>query len=370
MSGELFESEGGIPNLGLHDQALALQWIQEYIHLFGGDKRQVTVSGMSFMYSSFSRVRMKSLTHCYTTATQGSGSIVYHLISNGGSGDLPFQRAWVESPGVIPTTPEAQDAGAVDFLAALGVSSFAEARKMDPAQIIRANADVIYGARTSSFKYGPQAGGSYVNTTVLTALNNGLVHGGVDLLVSHTANEGMFFMPTFATTDGIFTQYLIDRFPNATESQIWYIVNDLYPLSAYDGQWYKRNAAFIGDWAIKCYANALAHAYRSVVHKYEWDIFPALHGSDFPPALFNETDTIGLNQTVTLNSTYAGILERYVSNFVMAGNPNGEDLLDWPRWDFNLMVMAMTSDGPTVQRDTTEGEQCAWLRENELLFGV
>lgn len=236
MSGQLFESEGGIPNLGLHDQALALQWIQEYIHLFGGDKRQVTVSGMSFMYSSFSGVRMKGLTDCYTTATQGFGSILYHLVSHGGSGDLPFQRAWVKSPGVIPTTPETQDAGAVDFLAALGVSSFSEARKMDPAQILQANADVIYEARTSSFKYGPQAGGSYVNTTVLTALNNGLVHGGVDLLVSHTANEGVFFMPTFATTDGIFTQYLIDRFPNATESQIWYIVNDLYPLSAYDGQ--------------------------------------------------------------------------------------------------------------------------------------
>lgn len=45
MSGELFENQGGIPNLGLHDQALALQWVQDHIHLFGGDKSKVTVSG-------------------------------------------------------------------------------------------------------------------------------------------------------------------------------------------------------------------------------------------------------------------------------------------------------------------------------------
>lgn len=308
------------------------------------------------------------MTDCYISGTEGTGSIVYHLISNGWTGYLPFQRAHVESPGISPATPETQNSGAADFLAALGVGSFAEARKMDSAQIIQANANVIYEARTSSFKYSPQPDGSYVNTTVLTALRNGLVHESVDILVSHTANEGVLFMPTFATTDGLFAEYLVNKFPNATESQIWHIVNDLYPLSAYDGQWYKRNAAFVGDWLIKCYTNALAHAYPERIHKYEWDIFPAVHGNDLPNFSFNETDPMGIDQTGTVNATCAGILARYVSNFVMVGSPNGNGLMNWPRLGENLTVMALTSDGPVLQRDTTEGEQCAWLRENELLF--
>ena len=37
----------GTPNAGLLDQNFALQWLQTYIHLFGGDRRRVTVAGES-----------------------------------------------------------------------------------------------------------------------------------------------------------------------------------------------------------------------------------------------------------------------------------------------------------------------------------
>lgn len=34
-------------NAGLLDQHFALQWVQSYIELFGGDSSQVTISGLS-----------------------------------------------------------------------------------------------------------------------------------------------------------------------------------------------------------------------------------------------------------------------------------------------------------------------------------
>ena len=37
----------GTPNAGILDQTFALQWVQSYIHLFGGDASRVTVSGES-----------------------------------------------------------------------------------------------------------------------------------------------------------------------------------------------------------------------------------------------------------------------------------------------------------------------------------
>lgn len=37
----------GIPNVGIHDMYFSLEWVQEYIHLFGGDPGQVTIAGES-----------------------------------------------------------------------------------------------------------------------------------------------------------------------------------------------------------------------------------------------------------------------------------------------------------------------------------
>jgi carboxylesterase type B len=43
LSGKKFMDDGGIPNIGLHDQRFALQWVKEYIERFGGDPERKVV---------------------------------------------------------------------------------------------------------------------------------------------------------------------------------------------------------------------------------------------------------------------------------------------------------------------------------------
>lgn len=63
-------------NAGLYDQRLLLEWVQDFVHLFGGDKTQVSAWGES----------------------AGAGSILHHLIRDGGRQDPLFQRVFIQSP--------------------------------------------------------------------------------------------------------------------------------------------------------------------------------------------------------------------------------------------------------------------------------
>lgn len=78
LAGPTLQSDG-TANAGLYDQRLALQWIQKYIHLFGGDADRVTVMGES----------------------AGGGSIMHQITAFGGlQGPAPFQQAILQSPGL------------------------------------------------------------------------------------------------------------------------------------------------------------------------------------------------------------------------------------------------------------------------------
>lgn len=52
-------------NMGLKDQQFALKWVQENIHLFGGDPQKVTVQGQS----------------------AGAASVTYQVLSPGSAGN-------------------------------------------------------------------------------------------------------------------------------------------------------------------------------------------------------------------------------------------------------------------------------------------
>lgn len=64
------------PNAGLYDQRLVLQWVQDYVHLIGGDKSKVSAWGES----------------------AGAGSILHHLISHNGLQNPLFSKAILQSP--------------------------------------------------------------------------------------------------------------------------------------------------------------------------------------------------------------------------------------------------------------------------------
>jgi len=107
----------------LYDQRLALEWIQNNIHLFGGDPGHVTVMGES----------------------AGGASIMHQITAFGGSqGPAPFQQAIIQSPAYVSDLPVQQQEDTLQkFLQILNVSTIQQARQLPSETLISANAKFV-----------------------------------------------------------------------------------------------------------------------------------------------------------------------------------------------------------------------------------
>lgn len=131
----------GTANAGFYDQRMALEWVQENIHLFGGDKNQVTVMGES----------------------AGGGSIMHQITAYGGRVPTPFQQAIVQSPGWVPVLSiYEQEQRFQNFLHFANVSSLEEARNLPTDKVMDANDRQISAAPYGSYGFGLSVDGIFV----------------------------------------------------------------------------------------------------------------------------------------------------------------------------------------------------------------
>ncbi|RYP41985.1 hypothetical protein DL767_000616 [Monosporascus sp. MG133] len=339
LAGPEFVSSGGTPNLGLLDQRLALRWVRNNIHLFGGDKDKVTAIGSS----------------------AGAGSIIHHITAYGGSAENDFQKAFVGAPGVLDSDSNATlDKAFANFLRFAGVSSLSEARNLPSQQVINANAAQIAGAGYGSFIFGPAIDGSLVTRDPQTILDSGLVNPSLSVLVGHNTNEGYGFGPPIRN-ETEFRAFIAFRFPNATQSVIDYIVNELYP-PIFDGSHgytdnMRRGLVAVTEFQFTCSASALAHAAEEKAYAYAFGIPPALHVTDGAYVFHNP------KHSTRINTTVANVLQDHVLTFILKGSPESSlDGIDVPAYGNNSNAVIFSSGDITVAKDPAANFRCQWWR--------
>ncbi|KAB2578069.1 Carboxylesterase patB [Lasiodiplodia theobromae] len=348
LSGPTYQ-EDGTANLGLHDQRFALEWIQNNIHLFGGDKNRVTVFGES----------------------AGGGSIMHQITAFGGSAPSLFQQAIPQSPAWLPlTSPYEQEQSFQSYLKELNVTSLAEARNLSSEELMTANIRTVGAAPYSTFVFGPTVDGDIVPQDPKYLLSHGQFDKSVRLLAGHNTDEGLIFTPPL-TNESEFTTYLQGSMPNARPSIISHITETMYP-PVYDGSHGYRDligraTLALSEFAFTCNNFALGNAFPNAMHGYVFGVSPGIHGQDVPYTYYNpdtpQTDGgSSLAFAGAVNETVAFVLQDYITSFATHGIPESavDGLPEFPVYGKEASAVRLTESGINVTKDEVANERCRW----------
>ncbi|KAH8650940.1 Alpha/Beta hydrolase protein [Tricladium varicosporioides] len=342
-----------LPNAGLYDQKLALQWVQKNIHLFGGDASRVTVIGES----------------------AGAGSIMHQITAYGGAlGSAPFSRAILQSTGFSPVTGNAQQEATLNSvltqaqtLIAANITSVDALRKLSFEDLAGLNTITVARSTYGQFTYGPVVDGTFVPKAPSVLLAEGKFDKSVQAMTAHNSNEGIVFTSPFLTTEADLATNLKLTFPAATNATIDYWLGTVYP-PVYDGTYpytslTQRASLITAEVSFTCNSRYLDLAYNNETYSYYFTVPPGFHGEDIAYTFFNG-DTTTLDDGYPVNATLAAALQRYITNFAMSksGNPNGVGVPFFPKYQSNSTVLMLDDESiGNLVTDPVANSRCAWL---------
>ncbi|CAH1728832.1 unnamed protein product [Chironomus riparius] len=328
-------------NSGLFDQNLALRWVRDNIHRFGGDPNKICIFGES----------------------AGAVSVSMHLLSPL-SRDL-FQRAILESGS--PTVPwgivTREEATLRALRLAEAVSCPHDRKKLsetveclrtkDPKELV----DNEWGTLgICEFPFVPVVDGAFLDETPIRSLASGRFKK-TDILTGSNSEEGYYFILYYLTEllrkeEGItvsreeFLQAVRELNPYVNGAARQAIIFEYTDWNDPDNPHSNRDALdkMVGDYHFTCNVNEFAQRYAEegnnvymyyYTHRSKSNPWPrwtgVMHGDEIS-YVFGEP----LNPKLDFldeEKQFSRRIMRYWANFARTGNPNPgliDDLPEWP----------------------------------------
>ncbi|EPE05700.1 carboxylesterase family protein [Ophiostoma piceae UAMH 11346] len=340
LAGPSVESDG-TSNAGLYDQQMALEWVQKYIHLFGGDPDRVTVMGES----------------------AGGGSIITHIIASGVASrpKALFHQAIIQSPGLVkPATHAEAQSYHDDFLRVLNVESLAEARQLSSDVLIRANDEVLFGAPFGQFLFGPAIDSVYLPDNPSKLLAAGKYDQNMKIMLGHCPNEGHQFTPDITTEEEV-KDFLHGFFRYSDSATVEYIRTVLYP-PIYDGMLpytttRGRLDLMYSEYVFTCHTAHVSHVFGNKTYNYQYNNSYGYHTDDVGPTFMNGNESWGWQGIV--NHTQASMLQEYITAFVVEGTPNAaHKIREFPVYRAESTILALSSEGEHIKKDPNANARC------------
>ncbi|CAK3925486.1 carboxylesterase family [Lecanosticta acicola] len=342
LNSELTAKEG-LLNVGLHDQKLVLEWVQENIGAFGGDPNDVTIAGLS----------------------AGAHSIGHHIMDVNEKRTL-FHKAIIESGGatsraVHPADSKLHKAQFDRFVAEVGCGKAPESEIL--ACLREASSEAVTTAQTAVFdEYNPSVRWAWqpvldddiISRRPLDAWKSGKWHK-VPVLTGFNHNEGTMYVPKKLQKSDEFTGFFATLLPQLTKSDVKKL-DALYPNPAKDdsspyvdtrdlgslgiGEQFKRVEAAYGHYAYVCPVRQTAEYGtqdgEQPVFLYHWAVNKTLlGGANHGDQIHYEAMSPLARAVSPTHDQIARWFNSYLTSFIVTGNPNtlrGRAGFDRPAW--------------------------------------
>lgn len=347
----------GTLNAGLHDQRLALEWIQRHIASFGGDPNQVTISGGS----------------------AGGGSVFHQLIWNGGEEHPPYRAAIAEYPWV-PTifSPSQLEQQYQEVLFASNCSDLSCLQSLSADEYNRAQNKALLSANTlyGMFYFSPAIDGHYIQDFPTREAEAGHF-AKVSILTTRDGNEGFAFTPQDITTEAQYQDRVQQLFNGG--ANFFGRLQDYYPPEAVGPFAYKttqQRVEFItGDAFIQCpsyrLASSTAEAFSLADPHDALPVYKLIYGYPTYDTAYHGAYTylVFPTQAISANDTSVGAeigrkLQQYYSSFIINGDPNiglSSSDVEWPEYGSSSDILYINSSTPIQMKDIDADGRCDFL---------
>ncbi|KAF5972567.1 triacylglycerol lipase [Fusarium coicis] len=329
----------GVLNLGLKDQILMMEWVQENIAAFGGDPSNVTLFGLS----------------------AGAHSIGHHIMHYKEDVAPLFHKAIIESGAptsraVRPYNAPIHEAQFKDFLRAVGVpeglpeSEIFPYLRQQPEKVITDAQTATFGKYNPSLRWAfqPVIDGEVIARPPLETWKSGKWHK-VPIMTGFTTNEGSLYVNKQMSESSQFRHFWAELLPLLTSEDLD-TIEKLYrdPAEFEDSEYketrkdmgsqYKRIEAAYAHYAYVAPTRQTAElASPSVpVYLYHWAAVSTVNnGAQHADNMRYEVCDPKVVAVSETQKDLAKTLNHYVTSFITRGDPNAVsgEYPQRPRWE-------------------------------------